>query len=88
MQAKLDGVIGDRHQDHGSDREGQAKAPAAVAQETARSLALQAGPDEQSRQEEHRRHEVAVVEDHHRVEAHERLAVGMAVIGVGDDGVV
>ena len=86
--AKFDRVVGDRHQDHGADHVGQAEAQQAPAQEVAHALALEARPDEQPGQQKHRCHEVAVVEGHQPIEPEKRLAVGVAVIGVGNDRMV
>ncbi len=86
--AERDGPIGERdHRDRGG-REGQAEPQQAVAKVNGQSLVGVARPHEQSRQEEERRHEKAVGGEDHKIKTEPRLGVGVAEMGVGNDGVV
>jgi hypothetical protein len=83
-----DRVIGDRDDREGRDHERQPEPQQAVAQENLWRLARDAGPREQSRQEEEHRHEEAVGAEHDDVEADPGRRVGVTEIGVGNDRVV
>ena len=86
--AQRDRVVGDGNDRERADHEGQAKPDQPIAQGLQRSFPGEARPDKQPRQKKEHRHEKAVGRENDHVEADPRLGIGVAEIGIGNDGVM